>query len=84
MRPRACTTEDLVRRLHKIEGQVRGIGRMVEAGERELDVLTQLAAIRGALDAVAVALVAAEINASGVDDDSRTATIDAVARLVRL
>ena len=64
MRPRACSTEELVRRLHKIEGQVRGITHMVETGERELEVLTQLAAVRGALDAVAIALVAAEVNAS--------------------
>jgi len=46
--------EALKKRLHRIEGQVRGIERMV-AGERYcIDILTQISAIRSALDRVAI------------------------------
>ena len=47
----------LVRRLHRAGGQVRGLIRMVEDERRCLDVLTQIAAVEGALDAVAIALL---------------------------
>ena len=84
MLPHQCTSDELLRRLHKVEGQVRGLGRMVERSEPHLAVLTQLAAARGALDAVAVALVANAIDENGGDDAQRDATVEAVARLVRL
>lgn len=44
----------LQHRLRRIEGQVRGLQRMVERGEACPDVVTQLAAVRGALDAAGV------------------------------
>ena len=46
--------EALGRRLRKIEGQVRGIERMVEDDRYCMDVLTQIAAVSKALDAVAL------------------------------
>lgn len=39
---------DLLRRLRRIEGQVRGVGRMIEEGRDCQEVLQQLAAIRSA------------------------------------
>jgi CsoR family transcriptional regulator, copper-sensing transcriptional repressor len=42
----------LISRLHRIEGQVRGISRMVEEGRYCIDVLTQLQAVRAALSRV--------------------------------
>ena len=42
----------LVTRLHRIEGQVRGIERMVEEDRYCIDVLTQLQAVRAALSRV--------------------------------
>jgi DNA-binding FrmR family transcriptional regulator len=39
----------LLNRLSRIEGQVRGVGRMVEDGRYCIDVLTQVRAIRAAL-----------------------------------
>ena len=39
----------LLNRLNRIEGQVRGVGRMVEEGRYCIDVLTQVRAIRAAL-----------------------------------
>jgi DNA-binding FrmR family transcriptional regulator len=44
---------ELRRRLHRIEGQVRGIERMVEEDRYCIDLLTQLAAVRTALDSLA-------------------------------
>jgi DNA-binding FrmR family transcriptional regulator len=45
--------EALVKRLHRIEGQVRGIERMVEEERYCIDVLTQIAAVTTALESVA-------------------------------
>jgi len=44
----------LVRRLSRIEGQVRGIGRMIERDEYCIDILQQTAALRAAVDTVAL------------------------------
>ena len=43
----------LVRRLHRIEGQVRGIERMVEEDRYCIDILTQIAAVNTALESLA-------------------------------
>ena len=43
----------LVKRLRRIEGQVRGIERMVEDDRYCVDILTQIAAVETALEAVA-------------------------------
>jgi DNA-binding FrmR family transcriptional regulator len=47
-------TAALVKRLHRIEGQVRGIERMVEEDRYCIDVLTQISAVSKALDALAL------------------------------
>jgi DNA-binding FrmR family transcriptional regulator len=52
-----ATKEQLRDRLARIEGQVRGISRMVEEDRYCIDVLTQIAAIRAALDRVALGLL---------------------------
>lgn len=51
------TKDDYAARLHRIEGQVRGIGRMVDAGTYCVDVLTQVSAVIGWLQSVAVGLL---------------------------
>lgn len=43
---------DLVKRLRRVEGQVRGLQRMVEERKDCASVITQLSAVRGALDQV--------------------------------
>jgi CsoR family transcriptional regulator, copper-sensing transcriptional repressor len=45
---------NLVRRLSRMEGQVRGIARMIEREEYCVDILQQTAALRAAVDAVSV------------------------------
>lgn len=52
------TNADLVRRLKRVEGQVRGLQRMIEEGRACSEVLVQLAALREAVNKVGVALIA--------------------------
>ncbi|HEX9451530.1 MAG TPA: metal-sensitive transcriptional regulator [Burkholderiales bacterium] len=47
----------LLKRLNRVEGQVRGIARMIEEDRYCVDVLTQVAAVRSALDAMALQLL---------------------------
>jgi DNA-binding FrmR family transcriptional regulator len=47
----------LRKRLNRIEGQVRGIGRMLEEDRYCVDVLTQVSAVRSALDALALEML---------------------------
>ena len=44
-------------RLNRIEGQVRGIGRMLDEDRYCVDVLTQVSAVRSALDSLALELL---------------------------
>ena len=48
---------NLLRRLNRIVGQVRGVAGMIEQDRYCVDVLTQIAAVRSALDAVAMQLL---------------------------
>lgn len=64
-------TEDLVRRLRRVEGQVRGIAQMVEDDRYCIDVLTQIAAATRALQSVAVGML---------DDHMRHCVLDAATR----
>ena len=52
-----ATKEQLRDRLARIEGQVRGVARMVEEDRYCIDVLTQISAIQAALDRVALGLL---------------------------
>jgi CsoR family transcriptional regulator, copper-sensing transcriptional repressor len=54
--------EAILRRLSRIEGQVRGLGRMVGEEAYCIDVLTQIAAVEKALDGVALKLLADHTN----------------------
>ena len=49
--------QGLVTRLNRIEGQVRGIGRMIDEDRYCVDILTQVSAARSALDALALGLL---------------------------
>ena len=52
-----ATKDQLRDRLARIEGQVRGVARMVEDDRYCVDVLTQISAIQAALDRVALGLL---------------------------
>jgi DNA-binding FrmR family transcriptional regulator len=53
----SATKEQLIARLRRIEGQVRGVQRMVEEDRYCIDVVTQISAIEGALEKVALGLL---------------------------
>lgn len=57
IRPVTGSRDDVLVRLARIEGQVRGIARMVEQDKYCIDVLTQIAAVNRALQCVALALL---------------------------
>ena len=52
----------LVKRLHRIEGQVRGIERMLEEDRYCIDVLTQIAAVNTALESLAFRILDEHVN----------------------
>jgi DNA-binding FrmR family transcriptional regulator len=57
MRGYTASKDDLLRRLARVEGQVRGVARMVEQERYCIDVVTQINAVRAALDKIALGLV---------------------------
>jgi CsoR family transcriptional regulator, copper-sensing transcriptional repressor len=84
-----ASKEQLAKRLARIEGQVRGIGRMVEDDRYCIDVLTQISAVQAALDKVALGLLddharSCVIGAEGEQQADRTDELmAAVGRLMR-
>ena len=86
------TKDDYLRRLRRIEGQVRGIARMVEDEKYCIDILTQVSAATSALQSVALGLLAEHLNTCVLEaacqgGDEAVAKLDeanrAIARLVR-
>jgi CsoR family transcriptional regulator, copper-sensing transcriptional repressor len=53
----SATKDQLLKRLRRIEGQVRGLQGMVEDDRYCIDVLTQISAVQAALDKVALGLL---------------------------
>jgi len=53
----SMSTESLITRLRRIEGQVRGLQRMLESGRECEDVLTQVMAVRSGIDQVGLLLI---------------------------
>ena len=54
--------EALIKRLHRIEGQVRGIERMVDDERYCIDILTQISAVNTALEALAFKILDDHVN----------------------
>ena len=54
--------EQLLKRLARIEGQVRGIARMIDENRYCIDILTQLGAVDTALEAVAIKVLEEHVN----------------------
>lgn len=84
-----ASKDQLLKRLRRIEGQVRGVQKMVDEDRYCIDVLTQIAAIEAALDKVALGLLDDHtrhcvMGADGEQREQRTAELmAAVGRLVR-
>lgn len=62
--PYASDRDELLSRLKKIEGQVRGVHRMVESDKDCLDVLTQISAVVSGMEKVALRLLASHVRGS--------------------
>jgi DNA-binding FrmR family transcriptional regulator len=82
-----------LKRMRRIEGQVRGIARMIDEDVYCIDVLTQVSAVTKALQAVSLALVEDHlghcvVDAAKASDDEGAAKVreasEAIARLVRM
>lgn len=93
MRGYTMTKEQYLARLRRIEGQLRGLQRMVENDTYCIDVLQQIAAVNGALQNVAIGLLdehvghcVADAAAAGDQEKARemvTEATQAIARLVK-
>ena len=88
----ADSKDDHLRRLRRIEGQVRGIARMIEDDKYCIDVLTQVSAVTRALQNVALGLLEEHMGGCVVDaakagDEEAAEKVQeasaAIARLVR-
>ncbi|GAT10961.1 metal-sensitive transcriptional regulator [Mycolicibacterium novocastrense] len=84
--------DNYAKRLRRIEGQVRGIAKMIEDDKYCIDVLTQISAVNSALQSVALGLldehlghcVAQAVAEGGEGADTKLAEASAaIARLVR-
>ncbi|VEG28630.1 metal-sensitive transcriptional regulator [Actinomyces howellii] len=81
---------DHLRRLRRIEGQVRGISRMVEEDTYCIDVLTQIAAATRALEAVSLGLLEDHLShcvldaAQSSEEEGRVKIREASAAIARL
>jgi DNA-binding FrmR family transcriptional regulator len=84
--------DDYLKRLRRIEGQIRGLQRMVDEESYCIDILTQVSAATSALETVALSLLAdhlshcvAEAAAEGgpVAEEKIREANEAIARLVR-
>lgn len=93
MRGYTISKDDYAKRLRRIEGQVRGLQRMIDEDEYCIDVLTQVSAVTRALQSVAVGLLDEHIQhcvteAAKQSDAARTKAViaeatRAIERLVR-
>lgn len=88
----SMSKDDLQMRLRRIEGQVRGLQRMIDEDTYCIDVLTQVSATTSALQSVALGLlddhlrhcVTEAVAAGGPEGDAKVAeATDAIRRLVK-
>ena len=84
-----ASKDQLLKRLARVEGQVRGVSKMVEEDRYCIDVLTQIQAAEAALQRVALGLLDDHVRHCMVDGDASERVtksdelMDAVGRLVR-
>lgn len=88
----SASTDRYLARLRRIEGQVRGLQRMVSDDEYCIDILTQMSAVQSALDSVAIGLLEDHmnhcvVNAAKESDEAGKEKIEeatkAIARLIK-
>lgn len=77
--------KDLITRLNRIEGQVRGIRNMVEEERYCVDILTQVSAVQSALNSFNKMLLANHIHSCVVDDirEGNDEAVDELCELIK-
>lgn len=77
--------KDMINRLNRIEGQVRGIRKMVEEERYCVDILTQVSAIQSALNSFNKKLLASHIHSCVVDDiqDGKVEAVDELCEIIQ-
>ena len=91
MRGYTMEKDDYLKRLRRIEGQVRGIQRMVDEDTYCIDVLTQISAVTKAIQSVGIGLLEEHVNhcvmeaaRNGDDDATREKVAEATRAIERL
>ena len=75
--------DQLLKRLGRIEGQVRGLSKMVDGDKYCIDIITQISAARAALDKVAVELIREHARHCLTGKEDRSDELaDAIARML--
>jgi CsoR family transcriptional regulator, copper-sensing transcriptional repressor len=78
--------EALIKRLNRIEGQVRGVAKMITEDRYCIDILTQVSAMQSALDAVALQLLENHIHGclqNAIQSGNGDTAIDELMAVVR-
>ena len=78
------TKKDAAVRLNRVAGQVKGIQRMVDEDAYCIDVLTQIAAVRAALDKVGLVILKSHMHSCVADAVKEGRTAEAVDELNRV
>lgn len=76
--------DDVKKRLKRIEGQVRGVLKMMEEGESCKDVVSQLVAVRSAVDKTVAYVVAANLEKSLLEEKNSSKNSKLVKEAVEL
>lgn len=91
MRGYTLHKDDYAKRLARIEGQVRGVARMIEEDQYCIDVLTQIASVTKALQSVGLGLLDEHLRhcvvhtaEQGEGDEKIAEAVKAVERLLRV
>ena len=83
--------EQILKRLSRAEGQVRGVAKMVEGDKYCIDILTQVSAVQAALDKIAIELIRDHATHCLTSDGTSTATapekadelVGAISRMIK-
>ena len=82
--------EALIKRLHRIEGQVRGVEKMVDEDRYCIEILTQIAAVNTALESLAIKILDEHVRhcvagalTSGDEEDALAKTEELLAAVQR-
>lgn len=84
-----CRTEkenaDLIKRLNRIEGQIRGIGKMIETGRDCMDVLPQITSVSAALRGVWEVIAASHLEEclANADELERHEVVEKIVKRIK-